>query len=288
MFRRLKLFGQALKTVSAARKGGDINAEVDKLLAKAGFDEGSGIPGEVSTLSESAQDLLLEPDFDALYPDKPKLTKPHLTLIRQMRLSWNGVESGAPQCEPIQSFTGGTAPDLIRAELGDIDDEAVAEFMITLPAALRVFMEKATLAPGTYTLGNMTPELLERAKMGLEGADRLFSISPDMTFTVEQDDITLAAHAQWQWPDEGDMYEAFDHDDIAGPTVDGKRPYGDMSAFDLDVHRILGWPIERRNKDGYIEVTDAQVDMATRLHFRQLGTLQAFVEHAKIAAEHIT
>jgi len=284
MFRRLKLFVQSVKAVRAARAGGDIDAEVDKLLRQAGF-EGSSGPG--SDLDNAAQDLLLDPPFEALYPDAPHLTAAHVALIRRMRLSWNGVESGAPQCEPSQSFTGGMAQALIRAELGDVDDEAVAEFMVSLAPAMGVFMQHARLAPGTYTLGNMTPELLAQAKAGLEGADALFAIAPGMRFTVEADDLTLAAQAQWQWPDEEDMYAAFDAGDIAGPTVDGKRPYGDMSYIDLDIHRILGWPVEARTEDGNIAISDAQQAMATRLHFRQLGTLQAFVQHADIAPEHL-
>lgn len=283
MFRRIRLFFQAMKAVKAARAGGDIDAEVDALLHKAGFDGASG--GGGMAVSGAAADLLYEPPFAQLYPDTPVLNQAHVALIRRMRLGWNGAEVGAPQCHPEQSFAGGKAPDLVRAALGDLPDEEVAEFMVSLVPALQQFMAQATLAPGTYPLSNMTADLLAESQRGLENADTLFAIGSDMRFAVEAEDILLAKHAQWQWPDEGDMFGALERGDIAGPTVDPKRPYGEMSYIDLDIHRILDWPVEQRNEKGFVAITDAQAEAATRLHFRQLGTMQAFLEHAEISVD---
>ncbi|MEL7255000.1 MAG: hypothetical protein AAGL23_12550 [Pseudomonadota bacterium] len=280
MFRRLKLFFQAVQTVRAVRKGGDPDAAIDQLMQKAGL---GGDDGDAeASWDNAAADTLLDPPFDRLYPDQHSLTAHHLTMIRQMRLSWNGTESGAPQCHPHNSFTGGRAPDLVREFLGDADDAGVADFMISLLPALSVFTDQATLTPGHYTLTNMDAASLGESKQGLRDADTLFAISDDMQIEIDADDIALARAATWEWPYEDDMLDALERGDIAGPTVDPKRPYGDMSYYALDVHRVLDWPVEARNEDGFIQLTEAQEAEATRLHFRQLGVMQALLEHGAV------
>ncbi|MEM6588469.1 MAG: hypothetical protein AAF641_08490 [Pseudomonadota bacterium] len=281
MFRRLKLFFQAVQTVRSVRKGGDPDAAIDQLLQNAGL---GGDGGDVeASYNNMAADTLIDPPFDQLYPDTPTLTADHVSLIRRMRLSWNGTESGAPQCHPTSGFTGGTAPDLVRNLLGEADDEAIATFMISLMPALGAFTSSAKLEPGRYTLKNMGAALLNESRRGLEDAETLFAISDDMQVDIGADDIALARAATWEWPYEDDMLDALEMSDIAGPTVDPKRPYGEMSYYALDVHRVLNWPIEARNEDGFIDLTVAQEEEATRLHFRQLGVMQALLENGDVS-----
>lgn len=278
MFKKLRLFFQSVKAV----RSGDLQ-HIDDFTRSAVADAMNGGQSQVTRLRPDVEDMLYAPSSDVLYPAEPQLTAQHVAMIRRIRLGWNGTESGAPECAPANSFVGGRAPDLIRDLLGDdVDDAAIAEFMISFLPALRAFMHSADLAAGTYTLSNMDADLYARSKRGLENAAALFAIAPDMTFTVTQDDITLAKATQWDWPDEDDMAVACERGDIAGPTVDPKRPYGDMTYIDLDIHRVLGWPVETRTESGHIGISDQQADEATRLHFRQLGTLQAFVEHAQL------
>lgn len=202
-----------------------------------------------------------------------------------MRLSWNGEESGAPQCAPLDSFTGGKAPEVIRAELGQASDEEVAQFILSLFPALKQFISKATLEPGQYTLNNMPPALLEQTKYGLQNADELFNITEDMVVTVTKEDIELAKGAYWKWPYPEEMEDAMLAGVIPGPKVDSKRPYGDMSYYALDIHRILSWSVISSNENGRVELSKDQENEATKLHFRQLGVMQAFLEHAKIEIE---
>lgn len=271
MFTKLRLFLQAFKAV----RSGDPD-QIDAFTDAA-------IKGTGPQLSDAAQDVLFSPSSDLLYPAEQQLTDDHIAMIRQMRLDWNGTESGAPQCVPKHSFTGGKAPDLIRNLLGnDASDADVADFMISLVPALRVFMNTAQLAAGTYKLSNMDAATLKDSQRGLEGADALFAIGPDMTMDVADDDIALLRNAQWEWAAEDDMFVALQKDNIAGPTVDPKRPYGEMTYFDLDMHRILGWPVETRTESGHIGISEEQAAEATRLHFRQLGAMQAFLEHGQI------
>ncbi|MCK0120838.1 hypothetical protein MWU61_09820 [Loktanella sp. F6476L] len=270
MFTKLRFFLQAFKAV----RSGDSD-QIDAVTRAA-------MAGPKSSPCDAAQDTLFSPSSDLLYPLASQLTDDHIVMIRRMRLDWNGMESGAPQCVPSQSFTGGKAPDLIRTLIGDADDIAIAHFMVALRPALSIFMDKAELQPGTYPLSNMDADGLARTKRGLDNADTLFAITPDMTMTVTDADIALAKAAQWEWPDEDDMFSAFEAGDIAGPTVDPKRPYGDMTYIALDMHRVLGWPIEARTENGHIGISDEQEAEATRLHFRQLGTMQAFLEHATV------
>jgi hypothetical protein len=57
------------------------------------------------------------------------------------------------------------------------------------------------------------------------------------------------------------------------PTLHFKRPFGDMSAFEIDMAEILGLP--QANGD----TTDP---LLARLYWEMWPALQAFVEHADI------
>lgn len=278
MFHRLKLFVQAIKTAHAVRKGGDFDVEVEKLMRRTGLKEARHLTN--FSLDATAEDLLLNPPVEKLLPRDPQLTPDHVKLIRQMRLSWNGVENGAPQCEPTRSFTDGKAPKLVRNMLGDVSDEEVVEFMISLLPAIGVFMREATLVPGTYTLRNMDTNQLASTIQGIEATYSPFQINDDFTIILTEEDIRLCKSATWEMADEDEMYSALEHGDIAGPTVNPKRPYGEMSNIILDIHQILEWPVEHRGANGQREISEAQSTLARELHFRQLGTMQAFLECA--------
>ncbi len=287
MFKTLNYFWQVFRIVRQARKGevsqGAAARGVLREAAAASGGDPDDFPEPSVDLSEEAMEQLTEPDFDLLYPDDFELTPQHVELIRNMRLSWNGTESGAPQQDPLRPFKGGPTLGLLDSDLGVTDDEQTkVSFLIDRRAALASFCQQAQLEPGSYQLSNITFEDVADALGWLDDwADRV-GVDRDMRITLTAEDILLAKAVQWEWPDEGEMYDAFVHGEIAGPTVDPKRPYGDMSYIDLDIHRVLEWPTEIRNEDGFVALTDAQTEAATRLHFRQLCALQALLEHGRL------
>ncbi len=289
MFERLKLFLEAMRQTRALRQGRISEAEMAdamtrKVVELAGEDPDRWMPK--IDLSQSALEALYDPSTDALYPESFTLGPDDVRLIRRMRLGWNGTETGAVQQDPKRPFAGAGTLDLLAEALGpEAGEEANVAFLHQRPAALRAFCHSAALDPGRYRIGNLDYVAVE-AELGWtrDWPDGI-GLTPEMEIEVTADDIALVRNAQWQWPDEDDMHRAFEAGEVAGPTVDPKRPYGDMSFFDLDVHRILGWPVEARTEEGYVEVTDAQSDEVARLHFRQLCVMQAFLEQARHPVE---
>lgn len=289
MFKTVKYYWQVFKQVRQLQRGETSEAAMSRaILREAAISQGGDpldFPEPKVALSDEAQDDLIEPDFDRLYPETFTLTDTHVALIRQMRLSWNGAEAGAPQQDHERPFTGGDTINLLRGAIGSQATEAdIVAFLIDRRSALQNFCADAALAPGTYKIRNISYADVERALGWLEEWADTVGVDGDMQITLSANDIALSKAVQWTWPDEGDMYGAFETGEVAGPTVDPKRPYGDMSYIDLDIHRVLEWPVEAKNDNGYIALTDAQTNEATRLHFRQLCALQALLECGDTAA----
>lgn len=68
------------------------------------------------------------------------------------------------------------------------------------------------------------------------------------------------------------------------PYIDGKRPYGDRTAyqFDIDMAELLGEPYKRDARGNPIK--DAKKDARLeRLHCETLAALQVFLMHAGVA-----
>jgi len=287
VFKKLKDFWQIYKQLRQVRRGQISEADAAHSIVtpdtpvSSGPAKGSG--GNIEGLSEASIAALISPDLDKLYPDGFELTDDHVTVIRRMRLSWNGTEGGAPQQDPDRPFLDAGTLELLGqlANVGAAQTDKV-DFLVQRRAALSQFCQQAQLTPGQFHISNISFGDVSDALGWLEDWETIIGVGPDMAFDMTRDDIVLAKAAQWDWPDEDDMAEALDAGEIAGPTVDPKRPYGDMSYFELDIHRVLGWPIEKRNDDGFIAITDAQAGRALNLHFRQLCAMQVLLEHGRL------
>ena len=248
MFKKLKFFWQVFQQVRHVQRG-DVSDRTaarqimrETAIAK-GDDPDDLFPHPTVALSDGAMEKLLEPEFAAIYPDDFKLTSQHIALIRKMRLSWNTVETGAPCQDVRRPFAGTQTLSLLDDVLTNgRDEESKVNFLILRRAALSAFCEQATLAPGRYSIHNIAHSDVEAALDWLDDWQEKIGVNTDMQIDLTADDIALAKNASWEWPAEEEMEEAFEHGEVAGPTVDPKRPYGEMSYIDLDMHRILEWP----------------------------------------------
>ena len=91
-----------------------------------------------------------------------------------------------------------------------------------------------------------------------------YELRDGSSFTVTADHLALLANAN-----------------IQGPFVDCKRPYGDMTYFEIDMARILGVEFTRDDK-GRPRFTKEQLARFDRLHHEMQRVLQVFVEHATV------
>ena len=66
------------------------------------------------------------------------------------------------------------------------------------------------------------------------------------------------------------------------PYIDGKRPYGDRSYYQIDIAEILGQPYAMNAKGRPILEASKDAKLA-QLHRQSLAALQVFLMHADMA-----
>ena len=113
-------------------------------------------------------------------------------------------------------------------------------------------------------------------------SDAYLGLTDQGEVIVTADHVKLIREMLWEWPNEYDVEDVLDFGGIPAPVIDGKRPYGAMSYYQLDVHRAQGWPVEKKTDDGYIALTDAQEIDATQLLHQMFGVMQVLLENAEL------
>lgn len=109
------------------------------------------------------------------------------------------------------------------------------------------FFLHARFRPGRYALSGGeadTPEFVE----------------------VTETDITLLQHTSWR---------AF--------TIDGKRPYGNLNNYPVEMARALGLPVTVDHQ-GYATIAPELDQELTALHRKSQFVLQAYIEHAELGS----
>jgi len=177
----------------------------------------------------------------------------HLACIRQLRFIWvPNVESGGPSVDFEAPFGSPEA-------YNDLASISKIKFMWDLKrlyeavmVRLEVFTDKARLAPGTYVL---QPELVRRLEQFMTGGQN--SIASDGSFAFTTEHAKLIAAFRWAYPEPRRL--SFVYSLILGqqaasgawrvPCANFKRPFGDMSYFEIDMAEILGVPFKPNTKD---------------------------------------
>jgi len=204
------------------------------------------------------------------------LTDAHLQLIRSSIVAWAPIEAGAPAvlCSPLLVTEDSEHPSAalyadVAARAGlklssppsDADRRRIDELMRELPQALAQLVQRASLQPGTYSYRNPLVGSLQgaRAPDGAEG-----KAAESVTFDYTPDHAKLLRHANWR-----------------GLFMDPKRPYGEMTFFELDMAEILGESVPRA-QDGAPSFAPGQQERYDRLHAQMLEALQVFLVHARM------
>jgi hypothetical protein len=192
-------------------------------------------------------------DKDAL-----TVTEADLVIVRQLEVIWSPAESGAPA---IFDLTGElkVSTDSYRHAMH------VAEVLIQL----------GELPPGHYeyeapTTGNLgTPPFVEHGLAEINGRH--------IGILVTESHLKLMRAARTNIIDEGGR-------DI-GVEINPKRPYGDMSYFELDMGQILGIRPDGPARTDYpqmLDFSEAQLKMLGDLHEQMQPVLQVFLQHARL------
>lgn len=186
------------------------------------------------------------------------LTEAHIKLLRNAVAVWVPIESGAPavMISPLQGDgeegpTPAMDADIAkRAGLPSVDEQQIRRLVAEMPEALAQLLEHGKLEAGTYRYDNPLAVASFAEMLPAELAHLAREKSVSFTFTDQH--ATLLRHARW-----------------AGLFMNPKRPYGDMTSFELDMAEILKVPADEQR--------------LWKLHTETLPALQIYLQKATIA-----
>lgn len=220
---------------------------------------------------------------DAFYYSRPfQLTAQHIALLRQARFIWDIVESGAPMLHPRAPYGRTDLVTQLKEAFGPGSDEDLAVRHVEMAAALRTLLRHGTLAPGKYTPRPLPPGANDMGSLGIDLSPSEKGIAADGSFDFTDEHRTLLKSLTVDWPNEYDIEDRAAADAQPAAMGDGKRPYGDMSYFFLDMISALGLPAPQRTADDGVEISDTLKAKLQALHYQMLPGVQVFVENAAI------
>ena len=167
----------------------------------------------------------------------------------------------------------------------DIDK---AKYYVSMLEALNYFTENAVLEEGEYSLKNLTYSDISKLMQGYyhsgsELTAKELGFNHEGKIVITSDILKIIKGTYWEWSNSWENEELINNGYWPSVSIDPKRPYGDMTYIELDMHMILERPVIKRNKDGYIELTDDQENKLSLIHFRLLASMQTFLENARIS-----
>lgn len=211
---------------------------------------------------------------DAPYPD---LTPRHVALMRRLQVMWLPIESGAPGIVPEPPLRGnGTTIDLAKAILETGDDVLAIRTLAELGHVVPEFVTVAgTLSPGQYVIPAELREAFDFPESGVDASGR---------FEFRAEHLAILQGTVWRTLDDYSIDAVLKRDDFWPLSyIDGKRPYGECTHFQIDMAELLGEPYRFDAERNLIE--DAEKDARLeRLHYETLAALQVFLMHAELTA----
>jgi uncharacterized protein Usg len=205
---------------------------------------------------------------------RPQLSPLHLTLMRRLRVMWVPVEEGAPGIDVGRPLLGEgpTVPEAMSV-LNTTDEALAIRALAESGLLIHTFVQSGgTLAPGRYAVPQEMRKFFDFPESGVDASGG---------FELRKEHLTLLKAAQWRVVDSEIIDEVLDEEIETWPMpyVDGKRPYGDRSFYQIDMAELLGQPyrLDRRGNVIRDEKKDARLE---RLHMETLAALQVFLCHA--------
>jgi hypothetical protein len=194
-------------------------------------------------------------------PDSLTLTEADLAVVRRLPVMWSPVESGAPAVYDLSKKTLPVPVETYRRAM------RAAEILIQL----------GELAPGRYEYDNpLDPEDLATQPFVVHR--RVEVKGNRVAVDVTREHLALMRVANTGIIDDGGR-------DI-GVEMDPKRPYGDMTYFELDMATTLGIVAEgppRKDDPAHLDFSEPQLRRFDELHEQMEPVLQVFLGHAMLA-----
>src|SRR5450830_201021 len=202
----------------------------------------------------------------------PVLGPRHLALAARLRVDWMPVESGAPCIDAERPLLGEGSPQALAMAILDTDDEALA--IRTLAEVGRLIpdiVDAIGLAPGPYAVPAEMRAWFATGACGVDDAG---------LFDLRAEHLVLLRAAQWRMVDSDCIDDVLAYGDAAWPMpyIDGKRPYGDCSYYQLDMATLLGEPYALDERGHAIAAQDKD-DRLEQLHVETLPSLQVLLTH---------
>lgn len=205
----------------------------------------------------------------------PALTAQHLLLIRQLRVNWVPEESGAPGIDPVQPLRGASSNADTRSSLSialnilqSTDRQLATRLLAEVCLIIPEFVASATLPAGNYSLPAdfVQPRHHTRASQ------------PFQFLPAHQ---SLLNAAQWREVSSDSIDDVLADEDPSQPLwpmpyIDGKRPYGNRSYYQIDMAELLGQPYAKNAQGQYILPPDKDQALAS-LHQQTQAALQVLL-----------
>jgi hypothetical protein len=219
-------------------------------------------------------------------PSTPTITSKHVQALRKLRFAWNtAIESGGPVVDPLTPYGSENLAADLGPILGTRDKVAIARFHREVSSLLIWGLKNGKLAEGDYRLahldnasmeGRLRRELARYPGLPSERVEAILAqvprLDPDRQFHFTDQHRRLLHELRLEWPD-GQIMWIIAGSGYPAPAVHFKRPFGDMTAFEIDMAAILG--LARARGDTIDPLLD-------RLYWEMWPALQAFVEHVEI------
>ncbi len=204
-------------------------------------------------------------------------TAQHAALMRLLRVQWMPVESGAPALDFEQPLLGGEDTLAIVRRTLDTGDEALAVRRMAEVCRLapRYVRSIGKLSPGRYDVPAEMRQAFDFPESGVDA---------DGTFALREAHLTLLRAADWREAEGPALQAVLREGDRFWPTpyIDGKRPYGSASFYQIDMARLLKEPYPLDAK-GYAITEPAKDARLAQLHAETLAALQVFLRHSTAA-----
>ncbi len=216
-----------------------------------------------------------QPDAEPRQP-----TARQLRALRRLRIAWTwAIESGGPMVDWQMPYGSKDFDADLRELAGTQDTKAIDAFHLDVARAFFWALEHGELTEGRYTIAPWTNQSMRdrlREDFGKLPEERIAAaladlphLSPDGTFAITGAHRRLIKEMRFDWP--GPPNAARADGMLLVPVVHFKRPFGDMTAFELDMARIIGQ--DPPSNDPHFN----------HLYLEMWPALQAFVQHADIS-----
>ncbi len=203
--------------------------------------------------------------------------------LRKLRFTWTTrVESDGPIMNPLAPYGSEDMASDLGPLIGTRDRVAIARFHREVSELLIGALQNCALADGVYRVADLDNASMERLlRRDLEGLppERIATIladmprlAPDGYFRFTSQHLQLLHAMRFEWP-EWDILPGVAGGGYPAPVIHFKRPFGDMSAFEIDMAAILGLPRP---------ATDRVDPVLDRLYWEMWPALQTFVQHVDI------